>query len=124
MKRITQVKGLTAGWVVLSLGWSVIRSLGIRHVFGPHGTNAVAYLLVDVVCTVPFAIYSARAAFVWINDRIIDSRALVISVVAFFAPDLFVVATAKHVPLDVWIGFLVVVTALALVTVRNLVSRK
>ena len=112
-------RNLLKGWLILSLCWSLIRSLGIRQIFGPHGTNAVTYLFLDLASTVPFAIYSGKAVFAWRDKSTKLVPYAAISSAAFFTPDLFVIATARHVPSGVWDVFvLYLVVALVLTLIR------
>ena len=113
---------LLRGWVVISLCWSVIRSLGVRHIFGPHGTNAAIYLAIDLVCTVPFAIYSGKAVFAWRDKSPQLIRYAAISSVAFFMPDLFVIATAKRVPTEIWDLFAIYLAFAVAITLYRLVK--
>ena len=101
-----QIRGqLTWAWIAISIAWSLIRSLVIRRVFGPHGTNSWVYLVIDFSTTIPYAIYSAKAVFAWIDKSSEFRRYLFISAACFIAPDLYVALTARRVSLDVWIGF-------------------
>lgn len=111
-------RNVTRGWVALSLLWSITRAALIWRVFGSHGTNALGYLLVDLATTVPYAIYSARAAFAWIDRSPTFLRNLAISVACFLAPDIYVVATARHVPTAIWVGFGVFVSLMAILAIK------
>ena len=86
--------------------------------FGSHGTNGFGYLIVDLATTVPYAIYSARAAFAWIDHSPTFLRNLVISAVCFIAPDVYVVATARQVPPIIWFGFGAFVTLTAVLAIK------
>ena len=111
-------RNATRGWVALSILWSCTRAALIWRVFGSHGTNGFGYLIVDLATTVPYAIYSARAAFAWIDHSPTFLRNLVISAACFIAPDVYVVVTARHVPLAIWVGFGVFVTLMAILAVK------
>ena len=108
----------TRGWIALSLLWSTTRAALIWRVFGSHGTNGYGYLLVDLVSTVPYAIYSARAAFAWIDRSSAFLRNLTIAAICFIAPDVYVVATARHVSAAVWFGFGAFVTLMAVLAIK------
>ena len=81
------------------------------------------YLIVDLAATVPYAIYSARAAFAWIDKSPTFLRNVVISAACFIAPDLYVVATARQVPLAIWFGFGAFVTLMAILAIKFVRSK-
>lgn len=108
----------TRNWVALSLVWSCTRAALIWWVFGSHGTNWFEYLIVDLATTVPYAIYSARAAFAWIDRSPTFLKNAVISVVCFISPEVYVVATARQVPPAVWVGFGAFVTLMAILAIK------
>lgn len=110
-------------WIALSLLWSCTRAALIWQVFGSHGTNGLWYLIVDLAATVPYAIYSARAAFAWIDKSPTFLRNLGISAACFIAPDLYVVATAREVPLAIWFGFGAFVTLMAILAIKFVRSK-
>lgn len=110
-------------WIALSLLWSCMRAALIWWVFGSHGTNGLEYLIVDLAATVPYAIYSARAAFAWIDKSPTFLRNLVISAACFISPDLYVVATARQVPLAIWFGFGAFVTLMAILAIKFVRSK-
>lgn len=110
-------------WIALSLLWSCARAALIWWVFGSHGTNGLEYLIVDLAATVPYAIYSARAAFAWIDKSPTFLRNVVISAACFIAPDLYVVATARQVPLAIWFGFGAFVTLMAILAIKFVRSK-
>jgi hypothetical protein len=111
-------RNATRGWVALSLLWSFTRAALIWHVFGSHGTNGFGYLLVDLATTIPYAIYSARAAFAWIDRSPEFARNLLISVTCFLAPDAYVVVTARNVAPVIWFGFGAFVTLMAIFAIK------
>lgn len=117
-KDATVRRNATLSWVVLSLLWSFARAAIIWQVFGSYGTNGFEYLIVDLVSTLPYAIYSARAVFAWMDKSPRFLRNLVIAATCFLAPDLYVVLTARDVPTTIWWGFGVVITALAFLAIK------
>ena len=72
----------------------------------------------DLATTVPYAFYSARAAFAWIDRSPTFLRNLFIAAACFMAPDLYVVLTARHVSTTIWLGFGLVVTAMAVLAIK------
>ena len=110
-------------WIALSLLWTCTRAALIWQVFGSHGTNGLWYLIVDLAATVPYAIYSARAAFAWIDKSPTFLRNLGISAACLIAPDLYVVATARQVPLAIWFGFGAFVTLMAILAIKFVRSK-
>ena len=110
-------------WIALSLLWSCTRAALIWQVFGSHGTNGLWYLIVDLAATVPYSIYSARAAFAWIDKSPTFLRNLGISAACFIAPDLYVVSTARQVPLAIWFGFGAFVTLMAILAIKFVRSK-
>jgi hypothetical protein len=111
-------RNATFSWVILSLLWSITRAAIIWRVFGKHGTNGFGYLFVDLATTVPYAIYSARAAFAWIDRSPSFWRHLMIASLCFIAPDLFVVVTARNVPVLIWFGFAGFVSIMAILAIK------
>lgn len=83
----------------------------------------MGYLAVDLSTTIPFSVFSARAAIKWINEHELAVGAIAISALAFFAPDIFVVVTAKHVPQQLWSGFGIAVIGFAILAIRRILLR-
>ena len=112
-------RNYTLGWIAISLVWSVTRAVIIGHVFGTHGTSAYGYLIVDLVTTIPYAIYSAKAAFSWLDKSPMFAKYFAIASGCFIAPDVYVIATARYVSLVVWIGFGTFVLVMAVLAVKS-----
>jgi hypothetical protein len=103
--------------MAVSIAWSIFRSLVIRRVFGSHGTSAVTYFAIDLGTTIPYAHYSAKAAFALLDRDSNFSKFAAIATVCFLAPDIYVVITARQVSNDVWIGFGAFVTCMAVLAI-------
>lgn len=121
--RVTQLadsgvrKKLTFAWLTVSILWSITRSFIIRGVFGSHGTNSLDYLFIDLATTIPFAIYSARAAFSWLDKSPYFVRQALVASLCFVAPDLYVFATARQVSLWIWVTFISFIVAMAVLAI-------
>ena len=110
-------KKMMLGWLVLSLTWSTIRSIAIARLFGPHGTNALIYFFIDITTTVPYAIFSAKAVYALVDKSKKLKHYMTIGGITFFAPDMYVIASAHQVADTLWISFaiyLTIVTGLAI----------
>lgn len=92
-------------WLALSLSWSTVRSLAIAKFFGPHGTNAKIYFLIDISTTVPYAIFSAKAVYALVDKSKKLKVYLAIGSITFFAPDMYVIFSAHHVSDTLWATF-------------------
>ncbi len=99
---------LTLLWLVAVVGWSLVRSAAVRQWLADHGVDPLRYLLVDLSSSVPYALCSAsllgalydgrrRAALGW----------AVPTVLAFVAPDVYLLSSGRALP---WPTYLVVLT--------------
>ncbi|MFN6121885.1 MAG: hypothetical protein ACK5CE_19940 [Actinomycetes bacterium] len=103
---------LTLLWLVAVVGWSLVRSAAVRQWLADHGVDPVVYLMVDLSSSIPYALCSAsllgalydgrrRAALGW----------AVPTVLAFVAPDVYLLSSGRSLP---WPTYLVVLTVAAI----------
>jgi hypothetical protein len=109
---------LEAVWVALTVGYAVGRAFIVGHVFGKHHIDPWVYGTIDVVTSIPLGIATARAVgaaidHCWTAFR----RWTALASVAFFAPDLYIVAMGRGIPIHVYIVlgvYLAITTTVAL----------
>lgn len=106
----TQATGL---WTLAVVAWAAARAVMVARVFGPHGTNGWTYFIVDIASSVPYGVTSARAVYAFVDRAPSLPRWCAAATITFFIPDLYIVATARHIPGAIWVGF---VTWLAIMT--------
>ena len=106
-------QNLTFGWIAISIAWSAIRSFVVGEVFSPHGTDTDVYFMIDLVTTIPYAVFSAKAVFAAIDKNSKFFIYALIAGIAFITPDIYIFATAKQVSTGVWIEFIVYVVVMA-----------
>lgn len=103
---------LTLLWLVAVVGWSLVRSAAVRQWLSEYGVDPVVYLMVDLSSSIPYALCSAsllgalydgrrRAAIGWAAP----------TVLAFVAPDLYLLSSGRSLP---WPSYLVVLTVAAI----------
>lgn len=118
-------QNLTFGWLAISIAWSAIRSFVVGEVFSPHGTDADVYFLIDLLTTIPYAIFSAKAVFAAIDKSSKFFIYALIAGIAFITPDVYIFGTAKQVSTAVWIEFITYVFVMAgLAVTQSKKSRK
>jgi hypothetical protein len=76
-------------------------------------------LVVDLVTTVPYSIFSARAAFAWVDRSAQFMRNAVWASIFFIAPDFYVVESARHVHKIVWLAFGLWIVAMAALATKH-----
>ena len=102
-------------WFALVLGWSVIRSLIIARVFHKYGLNPTFYFAIDFLSSLIYAQASAQSLLAFIDKK--KSQAIwwaLLTIPAFYAPDIYIIYSSKKVPTSTYIGFGVILAAFSL----------
>lgn len=93
-------------WLLLVLAWASFRAIAINKFFGDHKVNAWGYLTVDLVSSVPYAIYSAKAVVNFLDKSwLAFRRNVVLTAIFFYIPDIYVFIFARTVPASLYVGF-------------------
>lgn len=111
-------------WTALVVLWAAVRSVVVGRIFGPHGTNSVTYFIIDVTSSVPYGVTSARAVVAYLDKTPDFARWFALASVTFFLPDLYIVGTARHIPIEVWVGFAVWLALMTAVAIRSAVRSR
>ena len=97
--RTINTKLATRIWIILVLLWAIGRAIFVKELFGSHGVNGLVYLAVDLISSIPYAIFSARLVITIINH---DSKSIYRNILAtaffFYIPDLYILIAARRVP--------------------------
>lgn len=90
-------------WIVLVLLWAIGRAVFVKELFGSHGVNGVVYLAVDLISSIPYAIYSARLVMTFINHDFKNIKRNIFATAFFFyIPDLYILIAARRVPVGLY----------------------
>ena len=106
-------KGLRI-WIFLVLAWSIARSIVVAKVFAQYGLNPQLYFVIDFLSSIPYAYASAQSLLTYIDKKRLQSVTWVlITVVAFYLPDIYIVIAARHVPPSTYFGFALILALLS-----------
>ena len=93
-------------WLLAVLAWACFRAFAVNRFFGDHKVNAWGYLTVDLVSSVPYAIYSAKAVVNFMDKSWEALRKnVVLTAIYFYIPDIYVFIFARTVPTSLYVGF-------------------
>ena len=109
-------------WVGIVIVWEVIRTLVVDRTFGKYGVNPWIYFAIVMTISVPYALCTAKLLFAiiekhWRNGLIYGA----IAIVFHFAPDAYILLSAKEVPRSLFDGFIFIVILFTVVGVRAIV---
>ena len=111
-------------WYFLVLGWAVLRTLLVKGVFEKNGVNPYIYLIIDLTASVPYAKYTHKLAISYLESNWKSFRfALIISVLTFYAPDIYILASARHVPTSIYIGFFLVLAFFSTLAILSILKK-
>jgi len=111
-------------WYFLVLGWAIIRTFLVKEVFQKNGVNPYIYLIIDLAASVPYAKYTHKLAISYLDKDWKSFRfALLVSVVTFYAPDIYILASARHVPTSIYFGFFLVLAVFSTAAVISVLKR-
>lgn len=115
-------------WILANVGYDVIYTLVMLHVFSRYGITGWIYVTYILV----FSLLFAWSTFELVGALVDNSprkvvRYAVIAAAAFLAPDIYIVAATHDVPVGVWLilGTYICITATATtITVRKKAAAK
>lgn len=106
-------KGLRI-WISLVLAWSIARSIVVAKVFADYGLNPQLYFAIDFLSSIPYAYASAQSLLTHIDKKRFQSMAwALVTIMAFYVPDIYIVVAAHHVPPTIYLGFAIALTFLS-----------
>jgi hypothetical protein len=124
----TNAKRASRIWIILVLLWAIARALFINKLFGTHGVNGYAYLAIDLISSIPYAIYSSRLVVTFINREFKDVyKNALLAALFFYIPDIYILITAKRVPASLYTILFITIalfSAFAIATIARDVSNK
>ena len=109
-------------WVAIVIVWEVIRTLIVDKTFGKYGVNPWIYFAIVMTISVPYALSTAKLLFAliekhWRNGLIYGA----IAIFFHFAPDAYILLSAKKVPRSLFDGFILTVILFTVIGVRSIV---
>jgi hypothetical protein len=106
-------KGLRI-WIFLVLAWSIGRSIIVAKVFAEYGLIPQLYFAIDFLSSIPYAYASAQSLLTYIDKKKFQSMAwALVTAVAFYLPDIYIVIASHHVPPSTYFGFALVLAVLS-----------
>ena len=111
-------------WIAIVFTWGIIRSVAVDKTFAHYGVNPYVYLAIVLTISVPYAITTAKLLFSivekqWRKTALFGAIALVFH----FAPDAYILSTAKSVPRSIFDGFILLITIFTLLGIREIVVK-
>jgi len=111
-------------WYFLVLGWALARTFIVNDFFGGHGVNPWIYLVIDLTASVPYARYTHSFVISYLEKDWKKLRiAAVISVLTFYAPDIYILVTARQVPANIYFGFFLILFIFTAVSVAGIIKK-
>jgi len=102
-------------WIALVILWAIGRAIFVKELFGSHGVNGLIYLVVDLLSSIPYAIYSARLVVSFISHDFKDSyKNMFATAFFFYIPDLYILIFARKVPAGLYAILFVTITLFSL----------
>ena len=106
-------KGLRI-WIFVVLAWSIARSIVVAKVFTEYGLNPQLYFAIDFLSSIPYAYASAQSLLTYIDKKKFQSMAwALVTAVAFYLPDIYIVIASRHVPPSTYFGFALILAVLS-----------
>lgn len=111
-------------WIAIVLVWGVIKTIAVDKTFKKYGVNPSVYMAIVLTIAVPYAITTAKLLFSivekhWRNTFIYGA----IAIVFHFAPDAYILSTAKSVPRSLFDGFILAIVVFSLFGARHIVLK-
>jgi hypothetical protein len=101
-------------WIFLVLAWSIGRSIVVSKVFEKYGLNPKLYFAIDFLSSIPYAYASAHSLLAFIDKKRTRSIAWgLVTIAAFYLPDIYIVLASQQVPASTYIGFALILAALS-----------
>ena len=111
-------------WYFLVLAWAVIRTFLVKEIFQGNGVRPYIYLVIDLTASVPYAKYTHKLAISYLDkDWKPFKVALLISVATFYAPDIYILAAARHVPTSIYFGFFLVLAIFSIAAIVGILKK-
>ncbi|MFZ4584400.1 MAG: hypothetical protein ACOYNI_04155 [Acidimicrobiia bacterium] len=112
-------------WYAVAIAYDAFWIGVIGSLTAPYGVNIYVLGAVVIVCSVPYAISTAKVVRAALERRTNDAlRWAMVAVLAFFAPDIYVLAAGgKRMPWYLLVGFIAWMTLAALLGIRGVVKK-
>ena len=119
--RTVNTKLATRIWIGLVLLWAIGRAIFVKELFGSHGVNGLIYLAVDLISSIPYAIFSARLVITFLKH---DFKSIYRNILAtaffFYIPDLYILIAARRVPAGLYAILFVTITLFSAVAIGTI----
>jgi hypothetical protein len=114
-------------WLLVVLAWACFRAVALNKFFGAHNIHAWTYLVVDLLSSIPYAIYSSKSTVNFLDkDWQRFRKNVLVTAISFYIPDLYVNVFARTVPKSLYLGFafsICIFSGLAFLSVRRDISK-
>jgi hypothetical protein len=102
-------------WFALVLAWSIIRSLVIAGVFNKYGLDSRLYFAIDFLSSLIYAHASSQSLLAFVDrKKAVAIWWALLTIPAFYAPDIYIIYSSKKVPTSTYIGFGAILAAFSL----------
>jgi len=111
-------------WVVATVAWGLLRVLVVWHYLAHYGVNPWVYLFIEVATSAPYGVATARLVTSLIDKQMRSAyRWAMASAALFVAPDLYLVASGRSMPVYVYVTIGMLVVGLGAASVVSVVSK-
>lgn len=114
-------------WFGLVVVWALVRAILVSEFFAPHSVNPIWYFVIDVASSIPYAVYSAKLIFAFIDqNRSKMIKSGLITIISFYLPDLYIFIFATEIPrilLLSFFGWIAFFSALAFIEIARNIRR-
>ena len=108
-------------WMGLVIFWAIGRAIFVKELFGSHGVNGLIYLVVDLLSSIPYAIYSARLVVSFISRDFKDSyKNIFYTAFFFYIPDLYILIFARKVQAGLYSILFLSITVFSLIAIGTM----
>jgi hypothetical protein len=119
---VIERKSSVALWSAIVLAWGITRTFFINDFFGKYGVNPIIYFLLDILCSVPFATYSAHLLASFLRSDVPAFRKNVLwAATYFYIPDIYIFIFADDIPKHLFIGLIVTIALFSLITILQII---
>ena len=109
-------------WAGLLVFYSTGAAFLVWKTLSKYGVNPIAFLIIDMVSSWPYGISTARIVVNAVKRRWHEVRKWAwVAAATFIAPDVYVLASARHAPRRVYLFLIVVISALIISAVLSVV---
>lgn len=107
-------------WAGLLVLYSTGAAFLVWKTLSQYGVNPVAFLIIDMVTSWPYGISTARIVVNAVRRQWHEVRKWAwVAAATFIAPDVYVLASARHAPRRVYLFLIVVISALIISAVLS-----